>query len=228
MKIVIFGPPLSGKTTTARLLSELGVEGEHLSASSLIYRFLNKDKCPPTLKQKITAQINDGKLLEDNFVNDVVLPSVRQHKNFILDGYPRTENQYRAFLSFIKTKKLNSVFVFILELPESEIFFRAERRFFCQNCLRPYLSLKGQEKKIKCLENSPSFCVLKKRHEDQEQVLKKRLHFFKTKTEPFFFSLQDVFFCFKINVSGLNQEELKSKLQSCLITIRNQNKGVLV
>jgi adenylate kinase len=92
MKLIIFGPPGSGKGTySSRLRDKFGLV--KISTGDI---FREEVKNKTILGSKIESYLREGKLIPDEIVISVVNQRVRALENFILDGYPRTVEQAKA------------------------------------------------------------------------------------------------------------------------------------
>jgi adenylate kinase len=84
-RIVVLGPPASGKGTQGRrLAADLGVP--HVSTGQLLRRSID-DGDP----QHIADEVAHGHRVPDDVVERVLAPAL--HAGFVLDGYPRTAHQ---------------------------------------------------------------------------------------------------------------------------------------
>jgi adenylate kinase len=85
LRIVMLGPPASGKGTQGiRLAEEFGVT--HISSGQLLRKSMEHSD-----PLGIGAIVRRGELVPDELVEQVVLPALGE--GFILDGYPRTAAQ---------------------------------------------------------------------------------------------------------------------------------------
>jgi adenylate kinase len=92
MKLIIFGPPGSGKGTySSRLRDKFDLV--KISTGDI---FREEVKNKTILGSKIESYLREGKLIPDEIVISVVNQRVRALENFILDGYPRTVEQAKA------------------------------------------------------------------------------------------------------------------------------------
>jgi len=95
MRIVILGPPGSGKGTQAALLRErLGVA--HISTGELLR---NAVSCQTELGRKAKSYMDAGELVPDELVLGMLeerLGEPDTDNGFILDGYPRNQAQAEA------------------------------------------------------------------------------------------------------------------------------------
>ncbi|WP_138431097.1 adenylate kinase [Fodinibius saliphilus] len=123
MRIIIFGPPGAGKGTQAELISEeYGIP--HLSTGE-IFRSAIKNETP--LGKEVKSILDAGDLVPDEKVVGLVEEELRDEKyedGYVLDGFPRTVPQAKAFDEILdkKGKKLDAFLQ--LEVPEEELVDR--------------------------------------------------------------------------------------------------------
>ena len=92
MNIVIFGPPGAGKGTQSNLIVEK-FNLHQLSTGELLRKEIKNNT---VLGQKISSIINEGNLVSDEIVGDLIEKYISEkiYKNrLIFDGYPRNLNQ---------------------------------------------------------------------------------------------------------------------------------------
>ncbi|HET8865413.1 MAG TPA: adenylate kinase [Gracilimonas sp.] len=123
MNIILFGPPGAGKGTQAKKLqNEYSIP--HLSTGD-IFRAAIKNKTP--LGVKVKSILDSGELVPDETVVDLVADELSNEKyqdGYILDGFPRTVVQAKAFDAFL-AKNNDSLDAFIfLSVPEEELVKR--------------------------------------------------------------------------------------------------------
>ena len=86
MKIILLGPPGSGKgTVSERLVQDYNLI--HISAGEILREEVQKQT---TLGKEIKKYIEKGNLVPDQFVAEIVKLGAKGKKNYILDGFPRT------------------------------------------------------------------------------------------------------------------------------------------
>jgi len=104
MKIlVLFGPPGGGKGTQAEKIAQT-YGYKHLSTGD-IFRALSQTDSPLAIKLKET--LGSGKLVSDDLVVEIVTDALKKQLEaesyfIILDGFPRTIEQYRISQSLFE------------------------------------------------------------------------------------------------------------------------------
>ncbi|MCH8556858.1 MAG: adenylate kinase [Balneolia bacterium] len=123
MRIILFGPPGAGKGTQAKLI-EKDFNIPQLSTGDM-FRAAIKNQTP--LGKKVKSIMDEGKLVPDETVVELVeeaLDAPEYANGYILDGFPRTVPQAKAFDQRLKNKgrKLNGFIS--LEVPDEELMKR--------------------------------------------------------------------------------------------------------
>ncbi len=105
MKLILFGPPGSGKGTQASLLAKNN-NIPHLSTGDILRFKLKQDD---NFAKELSNIMSDGNLVSDSIINPIVADKLLSNdcKNgFILDGYPRNKYQSNFLIDFLKTNNL--------------------------------------------------------------------------------------------------------------------------
>jgi adenylate kinase len=175
MRIVIFGPPGSGKGTYAILLkNRLGIP--HISTGDLVREEI-RNKTP--LGKEIEKYSNAGKLVPDEVITEILKKRLTPDlsKGFILEGYPRSIDQAKQLENITKIDV-----VINLDVSDRVIVERLSARVQCKNCGSIYneRSLKPRVtgKCDKCGGE------LFKRADDQPTVILERLKIYKETSAP--------------------------------------------
>ncbi|MEM1557138.1 MAG: adenylate kinase [Thermoproteota archaeon] len=176
MRIVILGPPGSGKGTySSRLAIRLGIP--HISTGDI---FREEIKSGSELGISISGYVSSGKLVPDDVVNMVMEKRLYKEdcrKGFILDGYPRTVNQ-AEFLD-----KVSKVDVVVnLNVPDEVIVRRLSSRLICRNCGAIYNKITLPPKVNGICDKCGG--VLYQREDDKPEVIKERIEIYKEEVKP--------------------------------------------
>jgi adenylate kinase len=183
MRLVLFGPPGSGKGTQSRLLQErLGLR---YIATGEALREAIRQQTPPGKAAK--PYIDAGQLVPDKIVNELVAEIFRgddQPRCFVLDGYPRTLSQAVTFDKLLKDKGLNLDAVLQFIVSDDEVVRRlgGDGRWTCSNptCGATF-NVTGRKPK------RPGICdtcgsPLMQREDDKEETIRRRLQVYHDNT----------------------------------------------
>jgi adenylate kinase len=180
--IILLGPPGAGKGTQAsRLERDRGMV--QLSTGDML-RAAVAAKTPVGLEAK--AVMDAGGLVSDGIVTGILSDRLDQDDvkgGFILDGYPRTEAQAHSLERLLAEKGMALHHVIELEVDEDALVDRITGRFSCASCGEGY----HDRYKRPRVEGACDACgsdAFKRRPDDNEQTVRKRLAEYRAKTAP--------------------------------------------
>jgi adenylate kinase len=174
-KYVIMGVQGCGKGTQAKLLAE-AFDLVHISVGDIFrWHIQNRTR----LAARINRIVNEGRLVPDEIVNDLVHGRLSEHDwnfGFVLDGFPRNENQA---LSFLKRYDIDAVINIVV--PDEVVMQRVLARRLCALCKTDYnLIFTPPETPGRCRCGGELIA----RADDTEEAVAKRLADFHAQTSP--------------------------------------------
>lgn len=176
--IILLGPPGAGKGTQANMLKQ-ALEIPHISTGDLLRANIREGTA---LGKEAQTFMNAGKLVPDALILDMLFDRVAQEDckhGYILDGFPRTLEQakaYHARLSTGKSVALN------LELSDQVIIERLSNRVVCKECSAPFHLAYSPPKKKGICDRCQGALIQRK--DDQKDVIKNRLSVYHDQTAP--------------------------------------------
>ncbi|MDP3699102.1 MAG: nucleoside monophosphate kinase [Nanoarchaeota archaeon] len=167
MKIIILGPPGSGKgTVSERLATDFHLL--HVSVGDLLRKEAKKDTA---LGKKISSYIDKGNLVPHRLAAEIAKKAIGRKKDFLFDGFPRSIDQARLI------EDLDLDAVIYLDVPEKEIVKRLSGRL-----LDPATGKTYQLQYLPPPKNIIKRLVQRK--DDTPKVIKERFKVYHQQTEP--------------------------------------------
>ena len=127
INLILFGPPGSGKGTQAKKLEDK-YHLHHISTGDL---FRNEISQGTELGLQAKAFIDKGDLVPDEITIMLLkkkLESLNDGSGFLLDGFPRTEDQAVALDTLMDSLGLKLTSLLALEVPQDEVIKRILNR----------------------------------------------------------------------------------------------------
>ncbi len=191
MNLILLGPPGSGKGTQAQFIAKK-FNLYQLSTGDLLR---DEIKNKTGVGKKIENIIAHGDFVVDEIVNKLlktVIANPSHRNNIIFDGYPRNINQAENLEIILNADNQFINFILFLKVTREIIEKRIFGRITCAKCnktFNEYLD-KDEIEKHECGNN-----YLKKREDDNKEVIITRYDEYMKKTKPVldFYSSRDYF-----------------------------------
>jgi adenylate kinase len=137
MRLILIGPPGSGKGTQAKLLSSrLGFA--HIGTGDILREAVRQNT---PIGQVVSPYMRSGQLVPDDLVNEIVAEHFRKEdrpERFVMDGYPRTLAQAASFDQVLRQQFLDLTAVLLFLVNDQEIIARMTGRWSCPQCKATY------------------------------------------------------------------------------------------
>jgi adenylate kinase len=181
MKLVLLGPPGSGKGTQGdRLADQFGVPKY---ATGDILREAVRRGTP--LGSDAKRYMDAGELVPDEVVLGLVheaLIAPEAGEGFILDGFPRTVAQAEGLEGLLEERELGLDAVVYFDVPEEELIKRLAGRRVCPSCGAVF----NVHSDPPAVDGICDKCgrELETREDDREETVRVRLRVYHEHTEP--------------------------------------------
>ena len=199
MNIVLFGPPGAGK----------GTQSDNLAKDLNLYKISTGDllrnevKKKSTLGIKIKSILDQGTLVSDDIINDLIesiISNKRYFNRIIFDGYPRNFNQAKHLDTLIKKYNQKISCVLSLKVDQNIVFKRIMGRQVCSKCGLTFNEFFNPSTKE---NHNCDIKFLQKRSDDNEKVARYRLATYIKETLPALNYYQNQNLLYEID--GMNQ-----------------------
>lgn len=181
VRIVFFGPPGTGKGTQAARLAE-SRRLVTLSSGDVLRREIREGS---EVGEQAAQFVRSGQLVPDDVITRVMLAAIDKlgdHRGFILDGFPRTEQQADALANGLTERGITLDAVIDLIVPTDVIVRRLAGRRVCKKCGATYNVEFLPPQKAGVCDRCGSEIV--QRDDDREDVIATRLDTYRAQTEP--------------------------------------------
>lgn len=190
MRIILLGPPGSGKGTQGDLIAEK-YGFPKISSGDLLREAVSQGS---ELGKKAEDFMNRGELVSDELVVAMIKERIAAQDcqaGFILDGFPRTVPQAESLVAIDPSSQ---EVVLDIQLPDELIVERISARRICSQCGNIF----NLRLKVPAVENICDFCggELIQRKDDTPEVISRRLRVYRELTLPLvkFYSERQVYF----------------------------------
>ena len=176
MRLIIFGPPGAGKGTQAGLLeAHRGIT--QISTGDILREAMAQET---DLGKKAKSYIEAGELVPDALVRELAEQAIADegYDDFVLDGYPRTDQQAEWLTSFLTEHETPLDAVLNLEVPDDVLVRRLSRR-----------RVHAETGETYHLDHDPppedvDDDLIVQRSDDEPDTIRNRLQVYRDETEP--------------------------------------------
>lgn len=174
MKLIIFGPQGSGKSTQAKIISS-HFNLPHISTGNIFREEISRGS---NLGNNIEEAINSGSLVDDNIVNDLIKNKIAEKdcaNGYVLDGYPRNLAQAQ-FLEYLSP----SDFALEVVITDEEAIGRLSAQRTCPQCRSTYhMEINKPDKEGFCNKCGTKLIT---REDDKKEIVEERLKIYHIRT----------------------------------------------
>ncbi len=179
MRVVLLGPPGSGKGTHGKRLSEsLGVP---IVATGDILRQAIAEGT--ALGKSAQEHVKSGRLVPDETVLGLMETRLRLQDaqcGFILDGFPRTVTQAEGLKGFLGDRRIDRVLNLVV--PTELVVSRLKDRWLCGSCGAIYNTSTAPPRVAGLCDRCGG--ALEQRADDKPDTVRKRLDVYARETAP--------------------------------------------
>jgi adenylate kinase len=181
MRIILLGPPGAGKGTQAKAISKK-FNIPHVSTGDILRSEIKKDT---VLGKQAKEFVSKGLLVPDEIIFEIIKSGFKDNlfkDGFLFDGFPRNAAQAQKLEEIMSQMGLSIDKVVNIVVDKKEIIRRLTRRVVCTKCKKVFRI--DDESNGSGMICSDCGHVLKKRIDDEEDVILKRLKVYEDDTAP--------------------------------------------
>jgi adenylate kinase len=173
MRIVLLGPPGAGKGTQAQRLAAL-IGARHIPVGEIVR---SEIAAGTPLGNQIREYNDQGELVPDDLIVQLLLPIVLNERSWVLDGFPRTCGQADALDAILTETRTALDAVVALDIPDDLVIARLSGRLQSQATGRIYHTLDNPPP-----ADDPGPFV--RRADDTPEHIARRLEVYHAESEP--------------------------------------------
>lgn len=183
VRLLLIGPPGSGKGTQAKHLTER-YDVPHISTGDMLRDQIRKGTA---LGEEAAAYINEGNLVPDDLILNMLRVRLTQADTaagYVLDGFPRSDAQAQALDGMLERQSQNIKAAVLLILDDETIVTRLSNRRVCPECGRVYHLINHPPKTEDRCDEYHCRATLMQRPDDNEVSIRNRLRIYHEQTQP--------------------------------------------
>jgi adenylate kinase len=181
LNLVLIGPPGAGKGTQAERLVQ-DVDLPYYATGDILRAAVTGGT---ELGREAKSYMDKGELVPDELIGQVImerLDSEEAADGFLLDGFPRTENQARILDEALASRGRAVTAALLIDVPDEEVLRRLTGRRICTANQHVYhVEFDPPKQEGVCDEDGSP---LVQRDDDTPETVKRRLSVYHEQTEP--------------------------------------------
>ncbi len=183
MKLVLLGPPGSGKGTQSRVLANK-FDIVHISTGALFRENIEDGTDIGKLADEI---ISAGNLVPDEVTIKMISERIDMDDckiGFILDGFPRNVAQAEALEKMLEEKNIKLDSFIQMDVDDEQLVKRVSGRFTCLKCSEGYHDEYKKSAKENVCDNCGAVDKFTRRNDDGIEAVRHRLEVYNEQTAP--------------------------------------------
>jgi adenylate kinase len=180
LNLILLGPPGAGKGTQAERLQE-DFPLAYVATGDMLRAAVAEET---DLGKEAKAYMDRGELVPDDVIIGVILDRLAEpdtSDGFLLDGFPRTDNQAQALDAALKKVDRRLSGVLLIDVPPDEVVRRLSGRRVCPKGHTYHVEHNPPKNDEVCdVDGEP----LRQRDDDREDTVRNRLEVYQKQTAP--------------------------------------------
>jgi adenylate kinase len=180
LNLILLGPPGAGKGTQAERLQE-DFPLAYVATGDMLRQAVKEGT---DLGRKAKEYMDRGDLVPDEVIIGVILDRLSEQDTsdgFLLDGFPRTDQQAEALDEALKKVDRRLTAALLIDVPEDDIVRRLSGRRVCPQGHTYHVEHHPPKNDDVCdVDGEP----LSQREDDREETVRRRLQVYRDQTSP--------------------------------------------
>jgi adenylate kinase len=218
LNLILLGPPGAGKGTQAeRLTEDFGLP--YVATGDMLRAAVREGT---ELGAQAKQYMDRGELVPDELIIAVILDRLAEKDTsdgFLLDGFPRTDQQAEALDDALRKVDRRLTAALLIDVPPDDLVRRLSGRRVCPNGHTYHIEHNPPKNDEVCdVDGEP----LSQREDDREETVRKRLQVYRDQTSPLidYYDEQDILHRFD---GTRSPTEVHDHLRATIATLRMED-----